>query len=222
MLVSKDEQAGSFLEQPVLGDVMAEVEDHGALVGRQYGPYCILSLLGAGGMGEVYRAHDTKLGRDVAIKVLPPEFARNPERVARFRREAHTLASLNHPNIAAIYGLEESAEIDFLVLELVEGDTLHGPLPFATALDRAYQVAEALEAAHEHGIIHRDLKPANLKVTAQGRVKVLDFGLAKAIRGAEEKPLVPQGKPDASQATTASGSFRERDCLRRGCSRAGT
>ena len=199
MLVSKDEHAGSLLERPVLTDVAAALGARGSLVGRQYGPYRILSLLGAGGMGEVYRAHDSKLGRDVAIKTLPPEFAHDPERLARFRREARTLASLNHPNIAAIYGLEESAEVDYLVLELVEGDTLHAPLPLATALDRACQVAEALEAAHEHGIIHRDLKPANLKVTPQGRVKVLDFGLAKAIWGAE-------GKPDLSQTATVTGA----------------
>ncbi len=199
MLVSKDEQAGSFLEKPVLEPVTGTAPGRGSLVGRQYGPYRILSPLGAGGMGEVYRAHDGKLGRDVAIKTLPPEFARDPERLVRFRREARTLASLNHPNIAAIYGLEESAELDYLVLELVEGDTLHGPLPLATALDRACQVAQALEAAHEHGIIHRDLKPANVKVTPQGRVKVLDFGLAKAIRGTE-------GKPDRSQTPTAAGA----------------
>ena len=140
-----------------------------------------MSPLGAGGMGEVYRAHDSKLGRDVAIKILPAEFARNPERLARFRREARTLASLNHPNIAAIYGLEESGEADVLVLELVEGETLRGALPVQTALDRALQVAEALEAAHDKGIIHRDLKPANVKVTPEGAVKVLDFGLAKVM-----------------------------------------
>ena len=171
-------------------------------MGRQYGPYRILSLLGAGGMGEVYRAHDSKLGRDVAIKTLPPEFARHPDRLARFRREAHTLASLNHPNIAAIYGLEESAEADYLVLELVEGDTLHGPLPLATALDRACQVAEALEAAHEHGIIHRDLKPANIKATPQGRVKVLYFGLAKAM-ATERKQDLPQTPAAAGGGTVA-------------------
>jgi len=199
LLVSKDEEAGSFLEKPVVADVAAALSARGSLVGRQYGPYRILCLLGAGGMGEVYRAHDSKLGRDVAIKTLPPEFAQDPERLARFRREAHTLASLNHPNIAAIYGLEESAEVDFLVLELVEGDSLHGPLPLAAALDRARQVAEALAAAHEHGIIHRDLKPANLKVTPQGRVKVLDFGLAKAIWGAA-------AEPDLSQTAAAAGA----------------
>ena len=198
MLVSKDEQAGSFLERPVLAHISATLGARGALVGRQYGPYRILSLLGAGGMGEVYRAHDDKLGRDVAVKTLPPEFAHDPARLARLRREARTLASLNHPNIAAIYGLEEPADVHYLVLELVEGETLHGPLPLATALDLGCQVAEALEAAHEHGIIHRDLKPANVKVTPQGRVKVLDFGLAKAIWGTE-------GKPDPAQPTAATG-----------------
>ena len=187
MLVSKDEQAGSFLDRPILTAETPPLGARASWVGRQLGPYRILSLLGAGGMSEVYRAHDNRLDRDVAIKTLPPEFARDPERLARFRREARTLASLNHPNIAAIYGLEESADVDYLVLELVEGDTLHGPLSLASALDCACQVAEALQAAHEHGIIHRDLKPANVKVTPQNRVKVLDFGLAKAIWGAERK-----------------------------------
>jgi serine/threonine protein kinase len=143
-------------------------------------------------MGEVYRAHDSKLGRDVAIKTLPAEFARDPDRLARFRREARTLASLNHPNIAAIYGLEESGDVDCLVMELVEGETLRGPLPLDKALEYARQVAEALEAAHDKAIIHRDLKPNNVKVTPQGRVKVLDFGLAKAIWGAEENQDLSQ------------------------------
>ena len=198
VLISKDEQAGSFLERPALAGPMTARGARASLLGRQYGPYRILSLLGAGGMGEVYRARDRKLGRDVAIKTLPPAFARDPRRLARFRREARALASLNHPNIAAIYGLEESAETDYLVLELVEGETLHGPLPLATALDYACQVAEALQAAHEHGIVHRDLKPANVKVTPHGTVKVLDFGLAKAIWGTE-------GKADLAQATAVTG-----------------
>src|SRR5215813_6693190 len=139
-------------------------------------------LLGAGGMGEVYKALDTKLNRDVAIKVLPEAFAADPDRLARFTREAQVLASLNHPNIAAIYGVENRA----LVLELVEGQTLaeriaRGPMPFDEALPLAAQIADALEYAHERGVIHRDLKPANIKVMPGGRVKVLDFGLAKAM-----------------------------------------
>jgi eukaryotic-like serine/threonine-protein kinase len=166
--------------------------------GLRVGPYEIVAPLGAGAMGEVYRAHDSKLGRDVAIKTLPFEFARDPERLTRFRREARTLASLNHPNIAAIYGLEESGDADCLVLELVEGETLRGPLPVEQALDYARQVAEALGAAHDKGFIHRDLKPANVKVTPQGTVKVLDFGLAKAIWG-------PDGDPDLSQRATVTG-----------------
>jgi serine/threonine protein kinase len=149
--------------------------------GTQIGAYQILSLLGAGGMGEVYRARDMKLGRDVALKTLPKEFALNQERLARFQREARTLASLNHPNIAAIYGIEGSGGTTCLVLELVEGETLRGPLPMERTLEVARQVAEALEAAHAKGIIHRDLKPANVKMTRDGRIKVLDFGLAKAV-----------------------------------------
>src|SRR5216110_2413692 len=144
--------------------------------------YRIISKLGEGGMGEVYRASDTKLGRDVAIKVIPQTFARDPDRMARFTREAQVLASLNHPNIAAIYGVEEGA----LVMELVEGPTLadriaQGPIPIDEALPIARQIAEALEYAHEKGIVHRDLKPANIKLRPDGTVKVLDFGLAKAI-----------------------------------------
>ena len=153
------------------------------MIGRQVGAFRIVAPLGAGGMGEVYRARDSKLQRDVALKALPAAFAKDPERLARFRREARTLASLNHPNIAAIYGLEEFEGATCLVLELVEGDTLRGPLPIENALDYARQIAEALEAAHQKGIIHRDLKPGNVKVARQGRVKVLDFGLAKAIQG---------------------------------------
>ena len=190
-MLAREQQARSFLETPALPNPDT-FSTGGAVIGRQLGPYRILSPLGAGGMGEVYRAHDSKLGRDVAIKTLPPEFARDPERLARFRREARALATLNRPNIAAIYGLEESDNVDCLVLELVEGETLAeriqriGPLPVEKALDYARQVAEALEAAHSKGIVHRDLKPANVKVTPEGRVKVLDFGLAKAVRGVEE------------------------------------
>ena len=153
--------------------------------GYRLGQYEVLSLLGAGGMGEVYRARDTKLVRDVALKVLPEVFALDPERLARFKREAQVLASLNHPHIASIYGIEESHGSSALVLELVEGMTLadrlvHGPLPLEDASSIARQIAEALEAAHDHGIMHRDLKPANIKLRADGTVKVLDFGLAKA------------------------------------------
>ena len=151
--------------------------------------YRILDKIGAGGMGEVYRATDTKLGRDVAIKILPEEFSRDPERVVRFQREAEVLASLNHPNIAAIYDLEEAEGIRFLVLELVEGETLaeriqRGPIRIEEALEIGKQICEALEAAHEKGIVHRDLKPANVKIAPDGRVKVLDFGLAKALENA--------------------------------------
>ncbi len=156
--------------------------------GSQVGPYEILSALGAGGMGEVFRARDTRLNRDVAIKVLPAAFAQDKERVARFRREAQVVASLNHPNIAAIYGIEESDGVVGLALELVEGEDLaqrltRGAIPVDEAIDIARQIAEGLEAAHEKGIVHRDLKPANVKVTSDGTVKILDFGLAKAYEG---------------------------------------
>jgi serine/threonine-protein kinase len=157
--------------------------------GRRLGAYEVIALLGAGGMGEVYRARDTKLNRDVALKILPEAFAIDGDRIARFRREAQVLASLNHPNIAAIYGFEDSGSTHALVLELIEGPTLadriaKGPIPLDEALPIAKQIAEALEAAHEQGIIHRDLKPANIKLRDDGTVKVLDFGLAKALEPA--------------------------------------
>ncbi len=172
--------------------------------GTQLGPYEILSPLGAGGMGEVYRAKDTRLDREVAIKVMTDTFARDPERVARFQREAKVLASLNHPNIAAIHGFEESDGKRFLVLELVEGDTLAerlrgGAMPVDESLAVCKQMAEALEAAHERGVIHRDLKPANVKVTPDGVVKVLDFGLAKALT---EEPT--ESAPADSPTITAN------------------
>src|ERR1700674_4134363 len=156
--------------------------------GTRLGPYEIVSLVGAGGMGEVYQAHDTKLGRDVAIKVLPEAFAHDPDRLSRFQREAKMLAALNHANIATIYGMEQSGGTSYLVMELVSGETLAelvkaGPLGIDEALRIAAQIADALEAAHAKSIIHRDLKPANLKVTPEGKVKVLDFGLAKAFAG---------------------------------------
>lgn len=157
-------------------------------IGRRLGSYEVLALLGAGGMGEVYRAKDTRLGREVALKLLPEELSRDPERVLRFQREARLLAALNHPNIAAIHGLEEAEERHVLVLELVEGETLaqrirRGPLPSRDALPLFRQMAEGLSAAHERGIVHRDLKPANVAVTPEGRLKLLDFGLAKASSG---------------------------------------
>jgi serine/threonine protein kinase len=179
------------------------------MIGKTLAHYEITSQIGKGGMGEVYQAKDTKLGRDVAIKVLPQEFAQDADRVARFQREAKLLASLNHPNIAAIYGLEESGGTNFLVMELVEGNTLDerikaGPIPMEEALKLALQIAEALEAAHEKGVIHRDLKPANIKVTPEGKVKVLDFGLAKAFAN-EPADLNLSNSPTLSQAATMQG-----------------
>src|SRR5687767_67587 len=160
------------------------------LIGQRIGVYEIRSLLGAGGMGEVFRACDTKLGRDVAIKVLPAEFTSDPDRLARFEREARLLATLNHPHIGAIHGFEDASGIQALVLELVEGETLadrlsRGPIAIREELLIAGQIAEALEAAHDRGIVHRDLKPANIKITPDGNVKVLDFGLAKLHAGAD-------------------------------------
>ena len=186
-LLAQGKEAAGFLEAPAL-EVAARMlsEESGqSLLGRRIGSYQILSLLGAGGMGEVYEARDSKLGRNVAMKVLPTLLAHDPERLARFEREARMLASLNHPNIATIHGLEQADGVQCLVMELVPGETLAerlnaGALGIEEALQIGGQVAEALEAAHEKGVIHRDLKPANVKVTPQGRVKVLDFGLAKA------------------------------------------
>src|SRR5215469_18754167 len=156
--------------------------------GTRIGPYEIASLLGVGGMGEVYRSRDSKLGREVALKVLPSSWAGDPDRLGRFSREAKILAALNHPSIAAIYGLEDSGATHALVMELVDGPTLAdrikaGPIVWEEALPIAKQICEALEYAHEHGIVHRDLKPANVKVTPDGVVKLLDFGLAKALEG---------------------------------------
>ncbi|MDP3719874.1 MAG: protein kinase [Acidobacteriota bacterium] len=178
--------------------------------GQRLGAYEILSPLGAGGMGEVYRARDTKLNRDVAIKVLLPAVASDPDRLARFSREAQVLASLNHPNIAHIHGLEESGGVTALVLELVEGEDLaqriaRGPIPLDEALPIARQIAEALEAAHDHGIIHRDLKPANLKVRPDGTVKVLDFGLAKAVDPTAGSSATAMNSPTLSIHATQAG-----------------
>ena len=182
--------------------------------GQRLGPYAIVAPLGAGGMGEVYRATDTKLGREVAIKLLPPAFASDPDRLARFEREAKVLASLNHPAIAHLYGLEDEGGQPFLVLELAEGEDLseriaRGRVPLDEAVAIAKQIAEALEAAHEKGIVHRDLKPANVKVGADGQVKVLDFGLAKAWAG------------DAAGVASGSGALSQSPTLAHGGTEAG-
>ena len=179
------------------------------LTGRRLGAYQIQEMLGAGGMGEVYRARDTKLERDVAIKVLPRVFLTHPDRLARFEREARVLASLNHPHIAAIYGVEEDGDLRALVLELVPGDTLadrlqHEPLPIDEALTLARQIADALDAAHEKGIVHRDLKPSNVKVTPDGTVKVLDFGLAKAASSDAPSPSLGHS-PTVTVSATRDG-----------------
>ena len=207
--------AGSFLEAPAA--VVAGPSAAG-MVGRQLGPYRILGALGAGGMGEVYRARDSKLGRDVAIKLLPPHFTADPERRARFAREARLLATLNNPHIGAIYGLEDVAGESALVLELVEGPTLaarlaRGPLPISDAVTVARQIAEALDAAHDKGIVHRDLKPANIVLqSASGasgvpsgdpRAKVLDFGLAKTMAVGLDADRAPD--PSGSLSGTADG-----------------
>ncbi len=179
------------------------------MIGKNIAHYSVTEKLGEGGMGVVYRATDTKLGRDVALKVLPEVFARDADRMARFKREAHVLASLNHPNIASIYGLEESDGIHCLVLELVEGPTLaekikESAVPLEESLNIAKQIADALEAAHEKGVIHRDLKPANVKVTPEGMVKVLDFGLAKAL-AEPASDAVTENSPTLSVAATHAG-----------------
>ena len=180
------------------------------MIGQTLGHYQIVAKIGEGGMGEVYRARDTRLDRDVALKVLPEAFTSDPDRLARFEREAKLLASLNHPNIAAIHGLEEGGDTRALVLELVEGPTLadhiaRGPIPVDEALPIARQIAEALEAAHEAGVIHRDLKPANIKVRKDGTVKVLDFGLAKAMAGEQ----IDQDLSQSPTVTATMGGTRD-------------
>jgi len=186
-LLAADDIASGFIETPAIAVAAAQfAADHRELaVGSTIGPYQVQELLGRGGMGDVYRAHDPRLGRDVALKLLPPQFARDRERLARFEREARLLAALNHPNVAALYGIEEEGQ-RILVLELVDGATLDkrlaaGPIPLAEAIDIASQIVEALAAAHDHGIVHRDLKPANIAIRPDGVAKVLDFGLAKAL-----------------------------------------
>ena len=182
--------------------------------GTRLGPYEIVDAIGAGGMGEVYRARDLKLHRDVALKVLPEAFSGDPRRLARFEREAKALAALNHPNVAHVYDADTSGTTSYLVMEFVAGDDLsgliaRGPLPLADALVIARQIAEALEAAHDAGIVHRDLKPANIKVRPDGMVKVLDFGLAKAIQNSGDS--TPEGIASAptitSPAVTMAGAI---------------
>ena len=192
-LLDAHNNAGSFGATPLFASSAAVKR---LSPGSQLGPVRIESFLGAGGMGEVYRAYDTKLHRAVAIKVLPDFFAQDPNRLARFEEEARALAALNHPHVGAIYGLEESAGVAALVLELVEGPTLAerlatGPLPFDEVVRIARQLAEGLEAAHERGIVHRDLKPANIKITPDGNVKILDFGLAKTAGSPPGAALTP-------------------------------
>jgi eukaryotic-like serine/threonine-protein kinase len=212
---------GAFLETPALA-VAAELTTKRPEVqplnsGQHVGNYQVLEPLGAGAMGEVYRARDTKLGRDVALKLLPSALAADRDRLARFEREARVLAALNHPNIGAIYGIEDGPTASdgnaapVLVLELVPGQTLaeriaRGPLPVSTALGYACQMAEALDAAHEKGIVHRDLKPANIKVTPDGVVKILDFGLAKAVEPAVGLGLDASGEGLASPTVTVAGT----------------
>ena len=174
------------------------------MIGKKLDKYEITGLVGKGGMGEVYRARDTSLDRDVAIKVLPRETSTDPERIARFQREARTLATLQHPNVASIYGFEESEEYRFLVMELVEGEDLserlsRGVVPIDEAIDIARQIACGLEAAHDQGLVHRDLKPANVKLSPNGEVKILDFGLARAYQGDTSDVADPMNSPTAEE-----------------------
>ena len=209
-LLGREPAAERFLETGV-GAAVATVMPTPPLHGRRVGPFEVGPLLGAGAMGEVYRARDVDLNREVALKILPEPFALDPDRLARFKREAQVLASLNHPNIAAIHGFEESNGVQALVLELVEGPTLadriaQGPVPIVEALPIARQIAEGLEAAHEQGIVHRDLKPANIKLRPDGTVKVLDFGLAKVLQ--------PEATPGGD--LTASPTITSRSMVERG------
>ena len=212
-LLAHEGPAGTFLETPpfAAAGVAGVIAGEPLIGGRRFGSYAVVAPLGAGGMGEVYRARDEQLGREVAIKVLPPHFSSDTDRRARLKSEARMLAALNHPHIAAIYGLEDADGCPALVLELVEGETLaeqlaKGPLPLARALVIARQIAEALDAAHGRGIIHRDLKPANIKITPDDVVKVLDFGLAKYASGPAEARAGWGAASAATQSHTLPGT----------------
>ncbi len=214
-LLEEDASGGSFLEEPALAIAARLVAGEiPVLTGRAFGPYQIEGLLGAGGMGDVYRARDTVLGRDVAIKILPEAFNEDPERLARFEQEAQFLASLSHPNIAAIYGVHAADGIRGLVLELVDGETLaerirRGPLPLHDAARIARQIGEALDAAHQRGIVHRDLKPSNVKVARDGTTKVLDFGLAKseAVDAPGDHPSSPSILTESDRLILGTASY---------------
>ncbi len=179
------------------------------MVGTSISHYKVTEKIGEGGMGEVYRATDTKLNRDVALKILPEQFSSDSQRMGRFQREAEVLASLDHPNIGQIYGIEDAGQTKALVLQLIEGPTLaekiaQGAIPVEETLKIALQIAEGLEAAHEKGVIHRDLKPANIKITPEGQVKILDFGLAKALEGEAPESSLSQS-PTLTNAATQAG-----------------
>ena len=203
-LLAEDETAKGFMESPALemAAKMFAQEQPLSLVGRQIGSYLVLSSLGAGGMGEVYRAKDTELGREVALKVLPQAFLRDPERLARFKQEATLLASLNHPNIITVYAIEQDGATPYIAMELVEGKTLKeavstGLLPIRTVIEVAAQIAAGLAVAHSARIVHRDLKPQNVMIRNDGLVKVLDFGLGKVDRPPLGKfdPNLPPADP---------------------------
>jgi serine/threonine protein kinase/Tol biopolymer transport system component len=214
-LLVQESRAAGFMSAPVSTVTLSGIFEQakGSLVGERFGVYTIRSLIGVGGMGEVYRAHDESLGREVAIKVLPPAFTADPARRARFEREARMLATLNHPNIGSIYGVEEADGVRGLVLELIEGETLEerigagsgAPvLPITDVLAIARQIADALDAAHDKGIVHRDLKPANIRITPDGAVKVLDFGLAKVTRtDSDSSPALNESRDGAILGTAA-------------------
>ncbi len=220
-LLAESASDDGFLAEPPLPMSAHAVTDIvlTTMAGTSLGGYQLRTLLGAGGMGEVYQAHDPKLARDVAIKILPAVFTSHPDRLARFEREARMLAALNHPNICAIYGFEEANGVRFLILELVEGETLadtlaqrsssdtkDAALPLDRALSIARQIADALDVAHDKGIIHRDLKPANIKITPDGSVKVLDFGLAKAVGGDGSSPDLTHA-PEVTSSQPRQGAI---------------